>query len=313
MSTTRLLLDGWNWNPMVLVAGAAALVIYGRAFRSAARWGYFLAALALVLFTLLSPLNTLAAGVLFSAHMTQHILLLLIAPALLLLSLPRDFSIVGRGLRLALGRAETLPYFNARSPAPNEALSWRGAKRRGHPAGVFRGLPQSASLLRNDKQWVFVASWAAGVGSMWFWHVPAFCNAAATSSSVHAIQTCSLLVMGTAFWWPILAPCERDRLIPGFSIAYLFTACLACTALGIVLTLTPVEVCSAFRAPLAASSGADLRALVGAEQDRQIGGLLMWIPMCLVYLGAIMVELSRWLGASSTDRPAIAPQLKSLR
>jgi len=42
---------------------------------------------------LLSPLNTLADGYLFSAHMAQHILLLLIVPALLLLSLPRPLSL----------------------------------------------------------------------------------------------------------------------------------------------------------------------------------------------------------------------------
>src|SRR5262245_66191027 len=47
-------------------------------------------------FTLLSPLNALAAGYLFSAHMLHHILLLLIVPALLLMSLPRWVSLGSR-------------------------------------------------------------------------------------------------------------------------------------------------------------------------------------------------------------------------
>lgn len=244
MNAPNLLLEGWSFNVVPLVGCAVAVLLYVRAFGRRGRWGYFAAAIGLVIFTLCSPLATIASGVLFSAHMTQHILLLLIIPALLLLGLPRDF-----GSRLP------------RSP------------------------------------WLAAFGWAAGVGSMWFWHVPSLCDAAATSSSVHGLQTGSLLAMGILFWWPILAPGDQQRLIPGLGIAYLFTACIACTALGIILTLTPVEVCPVFRAPLTGSSWAFLRDRVSAERDRQIGGLLMWIPMCLVYVSAIMLELGRWLGA----------------
>lgn len=247
---SRLLLEGWTFSPPVILASAAVAAGWWLAFRRRARWGFFLAALALVLVTLLSPLNALADGVLFSAHMTQHILLLLVAPALLLFSLPRQF-------RLRLPGRSALPLFG----------------------------------------------WAAGVGSMWFWHVPQFCNAAATSPGVHAFQTISLLAMGTLFWWPILAPAEPNRLLPGLGVAYLFTACLACTALGILLTLTPVEVCPVFRTPLAVGSNwAWLRDQITADRDRQVGGLLMWVPMCSVYVAAIMLELGRWLGAPGQPR-----------
>jgi cytochrome c oxidase assembly factor CtaG len=30
------------------------------------------------------------------------------------------------------------------------------------------------------------------------------------------------------------------------------------------------------------------------ERDQQIGGLLMWVPMCLVYLSAIFTQVARW-------------------
>ncbi len=246
MNTTRFLLQAWTFNPLALAACAAAAVLYWAAFRSAARWGWFTAAVALLLLTLMSPLNALADGVLFSAHMTQHILLLLIVPALLWFSLPRTFT-----LRLPPALAGTLP----------------------------------------------LAGWAAGVGSMWFWHVPQFCDAAATSASVHAMQTISLLALGTLFWGPILAPQSQDRLMPGLGVAYLFTACLACTGLGIILTLTSFDVCPIFRSPArAAGAWAAIRESVSVDRDRQIGGLLMWVPMCLVYVAAIMLELIRWLG-----------------
>lgn len=250
---SRILLEGWTFSVPAVLATALTAGAWWLAFRRRARWGFFLAAVALVLVTLLSPLNAVADGVLFSAHMTQHILLLLIAPALLLFSLPCNFQLRARG-------RSVLPLFG----------------------------------------------WAAGVGSMWFWHVPQFCNAAATSSGVHAFQTLSLLALGTLFWWPILAPAAGDRLLPGLGVAYLFTACLACTALGILLTLTPVEVCPVFRAPLAVGSNwAWLRDQISAERDRQVGGLLMWIPMCSIYVAAIMLELGRWLGAPAR-RPALS-------
>src|SRR5678809_1769285 len=92
----------------------------------------------------MSPFSALANGYLFSAHMVQHILLVLIIPALLLLSLPRSFSL--------------------RPP-----LSYLS-----HP----------------------LIGWVAGVGAMWLWHAPTLCNAAATSRTVSAIQTTSLLLMG---------------------------------------------------------------------------------------------------------------------
>jgi cytochrome c oxidase assembly factor CtaG len=30
------------------------------------------------------------------------------------------------------------------------------------------------------------------------------------------------------------------------------------------------------------------------ERDQQIGGLLMWVPMCLIYLTAILAQMVRW-------------------
>jgi cytochrome c oxidase assembly factor CtaG len=257
-TATNIFSEGWSWNPAVLFACVAAAAGWWLAFRSRARWGYVAAAIVIIVLTLVSPLNALAAGVLFTAHMTQHILLLLIAPALLLLGLPRDFSLAGFGRR-----------------------------------GVALGF-----------------TWAAGVGSMWLWHAPTLCDAAATNGTVRAVQTLSLLVLGAAFWWPILAPRDSDRLAPAFGIIYLFTACLACTALGIILTFTPVEVCSAFRAPPATSTWASLREAIGFERDRQIGGLLMWVPMCLVYLSAIFLELARWFGAATPAATAIGPRLQ---
>jgi len=255
MTTTQFILSGWTWNPVVLVSGACALVIYLAAFRDRRRLGWFVATLAVFLLTLLSPVNTLADGYLFSAHMVQHILLLLIVPALLLLSLPRTLS-------LAVG-----PRVFA------------------HP----------------------VIGWLAGVGAMWFWHAPALCNAAVASRPVHALQTVSLLVLGSLFWRQILAPREEECLSPPRAIFYLFSACIACSVLGIIITFSPVTVCSIYTMPPNDPLGMLQTIRTGwgftPERDQQIGGLLMWVPMCLIYLTAILAQMARWFAQPTNPTP----------
>jgi cytochrome c oxidase assembly factor CtaG len=234
---------------------AAAVIWYLGTCRLVRRFGWFLAGIAVLVFTLLSPLNTLADGYLFCAHMAQHILLLLIVPALLLLGLPR-------------------------------------------PALTKTPLP----ILGNP-----LAGWIGGVGAMWLWHVPAMCNAAVSSPMIHAAQTASLLVLGTLFWWPVLSPGENHRLSPPGAVLYLGSACILCSVLGIIITLSPVAVCSIYTMP-PADHMEMLQAIrsdwgITPERDQQIGGLLMWVPMCLIYLSAIFGQLARWFG-----EPVAAPK-----
>ena len=92
----------WSWEPSVvgvLVALAAAYAYGTRASwrrplgREAVLRGLaFLAGLLTLLVALVSPLDLLADRYLFSAHMAQHLLLLLAAPPLLLLGLPAPLA-----------------------------------------------------------------------------------------------------------------------------------------------------------------------------------------------------------------------------
>jgi putative membrane protein len=144
-----------------------------------------------------------------------------------------------------------------------------------------------------------VTNWFLGVGGMWLWHAPMLCNAAVTNVWIHHLQYVSLLLMGFAFWWPIIGPWHRQRLSPLAGIIYLFSACAGCTVLGIIITFSPVEVCSIYLHPL---DRLGILPLIQNQwgltpaKDQQLGGLLMWVPACLIYFCGIFGLFARWHG-----------------
>jgi cytochrome c oxidase assembly factor CtaG len=80
----------WSWDPTVLVGCAALVVCYVWLLRGwlSARFYLFFAGVLVLLLALVSPLDALADHYLFSAHMLQHLLLILVVPPLLLLGTP---------------------------------------------------------------------------------------------------------------------------------------------------------------------------------------------------------------------------------
>jgi putative membrane protein len=261
MTTQQFLTSAWTWNIAALVFSGVALIAYLWAFGANRRILYLLAGLGVFVLTLMSPLNALAEGYLFSVHMLQHILLLLIVPALLLMSLPRSVSLGSR--------------------------SW---------------------LIANP----FVG-WIAGVSAMWLWHARPLCNAAVSSQLVNALQICSLLLLGAIFWQQILSPREEERMSPPGAVLYLFSACVACSILGILITFSPVSVCPIYAQPPADRLGiANLIQSnwgITPEKDQQVGGLLMWVPMCLIYLSAIVAQLARWFAHPVASAPVTGKPL----
>jgi cytochrome c oxidase assembly factor CtaG len=183
------------------------------------------------------------------------------------------------------------------------------------PLAIF-ALPRTTKRSEPDRRrgrWPWAASWLAGVGAMWRGHAPALCNAAATSDLVRGLQNLSLPALGAAFWWPILGPRRDQRLSEPGAVAYLFTACAACTVLGVAITFSPVTVCSAYghaadplgALPLVRGSWGLTPAV-----DQQLGGLLMWVPGCTAYAGAILAIIARFYGAphGEATRTAEAPE-----
>jgi cytochrome c oxidase assembly factor CtaG len=134
-------------------------------------------------------------------------------------------------------------------------------------------------------------TWLLGLGGMWVWHEPMLCNAAIRSPALHVFQFVSLLLVGAAFWWPIAGPRAGQRLPPLLGIVYLFTACLGCTILGIIITFAPPGL---YLAPALPGLINDWQ--FASPADQRVGGLLMWVPGCLIYICGILGLLARWYG-----------------
>ncbi|MGH7865362.1 MAG: cytochrome c oxidase assembly protein [Candidatus Binataceae bacterium] len=86
MTAREFLLTEWHFEPSIVAGCAALLVAYWLAHRrDLSRAAWFVAGVGVIALALLSPLDPLADEYLLSAHMVQHMLLVLVAPPLLLL------------------------------------------------------------------------------------------------------------------------------------------------------------------------------------------------------------------------------------
>jgi cytochrome c oxidase assembly factor CtaG len=150
-----------------------------------------------------SPLHALG-GVLFSAHMTQHELLMVVAAPLLVLGRPVVAFVwaLPRGWRVRAG-------------------AWARAR------WVRRGWSSLTSPA--------VAS-ALHAGALVLWHLPGPYEATYFSEPLHALQHVSFLATALVFWWALLRP-ARGR--EGEAIVYLFAATLLTGALGALLAFAP--------------------------------------------------------------------------
>jgi cytochrome c oxidase assembly factor CtaG len=94
MNIWQVLDSTWNVEPWVLISAFILLMAYGAAtgFKLTRLSFLFITGTALYVLALISPLDYLGRTYLFSAHMIQHILLLLIVPLLLLLGMPKQLA-----------------------------------------------------------------------------------------------------------------------------------------------------------------------------------------------------------------------------
>jgi putative membrane protein len=200
----------WSLEPVTVALVAVSALLYavgaGRLQRrgrppAIRRTISFYAGLGILVVALSSPLHALAE-VLLSAHMVQHLLLILLAAPLL---------VYGAGLvPLVVGLPRGLRRF--------------GQRIRSVIAPTFK-------ILLNPVVVVCLHAFA-----MWSWHFPALYRWGLQSSAVHAVEHASFLATALLFWLVVVGAARRGRPPIGVAIFVVFATMLQSSALGAVLT-----------------------------------------------------------------------------
>ena len=259
----------WEFQPLVVVVLLLAASLYAlgvwRLWRSAAvgagirkrealsfAAGWLVVALALV-----SPLHALG-GALFSAHMTQHELLI---------SLGAPLLVLGRPL---------IPFVWALPPG------WRASLREAARSRAFSTAWRALTL----------PSVAFGLHAvaLWTWHLPRFYQATLTSEFVHSLQHTTFLAAALLFWWTIFNA-RGGEFRRGLAVFYLFATVLQTGALGALLTFGGSLWYPAYGATT-------LQWGLTPLEDQQLGGLIMWIPGSIAYVLAGLWIFAAWLQES---------------
>jgi putative membrane protein len=259
----------WNLDPVLLGGFLLAAWAYRRGQTSGPRrpvdsWRArcFAAALVALGLALLSPLDALS-GALASAHMVQHLLLLLVAAPLLALSAPA--SAILRGSPLAVRRASG---------------RWR------RRLGLTHA---NLAVLRHP-----AAAWLLSVGVIWFWHAAAPYDAALDNEFLHVLEHASFLVTAILFWHAVIGVRGVARVSGGLGVLLVFAMAMQSVFLSALLTFARTPWYSGY-ATTTASWGLD------PLTDQQVAGVIMWIPAGGIYLAAALVLLVTWIRATERE------------
>jgi putative membrane protein len=271
----------WPIEPWVLlgVELTAILYLWGAHRRihlaSSNRWRAvaFWSGLGVILFAVDTPLETLARQ-LFWAHMTQHLLLIMVAAPLLVVSAP--WLQVWRGLPLSIRRplARTLVKHPALG-APRKAFRWLSA-----PIGAFM----------------------ISTANLWFWHWPAAYDLTLRNHLVHHLEHGLFLGLGILFWAQVIDQHPFHARLSSLSRAvYVFLGTIQAWALAAVLAFATAPYYAYGLLPSRPDS-------ISALTDQQFGAGIMWVPGSITFSIVFLACLYLWFRDEDARARAFAPQ-----
>lgn len=251
--------SGWRPDPIVVAAVVAALVVHRRGTRrrrvsSRCRTLAFQLSLVASLLALASPIDALADE-LASAHMVQHVLLVVVVAPLLAWSRPTAAVVAGSpaGMRPHLGAAR-------------------------------RRLPTLASS--SPQAWA-MGVWLAHAAALWIWHASATYEAAVRNDVVHVLEHASFLGSAYLFWSVVLPRRSADG-GRGQAALLTFGMALQSVFLAALLTFATTPWYGVY-GDTSAWWGLD------PLSDQQLAGALMWVPAGFVYVATGVLLMTSWL------------------
>jgi cytochrome c oxidase assembly factor CtaG len=259
----------WTFEPWLIAAMCCAAVLYARGYRVLRQRGAarrplqqrllcFVLCLATLVLALLSPLDTWSDG-LFSAHMVQHELLMLVAAPLLVLARPLDAY-----LWSLPPTARVRVAAKARTPAL---------------LGVARIVSAPA-----------VALFAHGL-TRWLWHIPVLFEACLRNETLHGLQHASFFATALVFWWSIVQG-GYGRAGYGVSVLFVFATALHTGALGVLISVARVTWYASYALRTPRWGGEALA-------DQHLAGLVMWIVAGGLFTVLGLALFVAWLGEAS--------------
>ncbi len=201
--------ESWEFDPGVIIPLALSGLLYIRGsgkellFSNRHRAYFWMGWTALAL-ALVSPLHPLGEA-LFSAHMVQHEILMLVAAPLLVLSRPLVTFLWG------------LPF------------QWR------------RTLGRWAKADPVHYTWTTITdpftAWWLHAAAIWIWHAPVMFDLTLESELAHTAQHLSFFLSALLFWWALFYSLGRKSY--GAGVLYVFTTAVHTSILGALLTFAP--------------------------------------------------------------------------
>ncbi len=281
----QAVLLSWSIPPAATFLLALTALVYLRGWLMLRRAGLpflpawraisFLLGLLSLWIALASPLDTFS-GFVLTAHMVQHMILMMVAPPLILLGAPLIPLVRG------------LPIFAAREFA-GPFLNWRPAQRVGNALTH----PIVAMLLMG--------------GAMFAWHTPRLYELALGSSSWHEVEHACFFLTSLLFWWPVIQPWPSHAQWPRWAmVPYLLVADLQNTALSAILV---------FSDGVLYPSYATQPSLFGfsAQHDQAAAGAIMWVLGSMAYMvPAILIAVECLQRRPSPHEKLPARKLKSV-
>lgn len=283
--TPDTLWTSWNLDVPVLATLVLATWLYLRGVHrlwerakkgvGIRRWqvASFAGTILVILVAIISPLDALGAA-LFSAHMVQHMLLMLVCPLLLAASNPflaLLWALPGQW------RVDLVHWWHHR-PVPRT---------------VGRTITQPL---------VVFGLFALG---LWMWHLPALYDLALRSDLAHQLEHLTFFGVSFLMWQAVLETGQRRGMRHQLAVLLLFVATIQSGALGAILTFARRPLYDG-HAPYVGAWG------LSQLEDQQVAGVIMWIPMGTWLACAAFVILAGWIrqsGARETHqaRPPLLP------
>ncbi len=277
-SAYQAVLRSWSVPPAATFAIALSAIVYLRGWWLLRRAGSpnippwraatFLLGLVSLWVALASPMDVFN-GFVLTAHMLQHMMLMMVAPPMLLLG---SFLVpVVRGLPIFAAREFAGPFLN-----------WAVARR------IGRALtnPVFALLLM-------------GV-AMFTWHTPALYELALRSPAWHQTEHACFLLASLIFWWPVVQPWPSRAHWPRWAmVPYLLVADLQNTALSAIL---------AFSDRVLYPSYSSVPRLFGfsALEDQVAAGAIMWVVGSIAFVIPAVVIAVQCLSTRSSHETTTA-------